>query len=95
MLKRIVNREPSPLDKPIARILADMETYDPADPEYKKLVRYLERLTELKTAERREKVKMDTIVLVGGNIVVVLIIVAYEHNHALLSKALTFIKSRP
>lgn len=94
MLRRFFKSEPSLLDEPIDKVLAEMEQYGPDSPEYKKLVKYLERLMKIKAEDRREKIKPDTILLVAGNLLGILVIVAYEHNHAMISKALAFIRPR-
>lgn len=88
--------EPTILDGPIQRVLDDMETYGPDSEEFPALVSYLERLMHLKAEKRREPVSWDTIAIIGGNLLGILIVVSYERNHAMVSKALTFIlKPKP
>ena len=92
---RFWERGKSIVDEPIERILADMETYGPDSPEYDKLVRYLERLKDVKANERQHfLVSPDTIALVLGNLAGILIIVAYEQKHVMTSKAMGFIKPK-
>lgn len=91
MLQRFGVNRTSAFDAPIEKVLASMETYGPEDPEFKRCVKYLERLEKLKAGQRRERIKSDTILIVVGNVLIVLIIVGYEHNHPMLSKALGFI----
>ena len=92
---RFWERKTSVVDEPIERILAEMQTYGPDSPEYEKLVRYLERLKEVKANERQHfVVSPDTIALVLGNLAGILIIVAYEQKHVMTSKAMGFIKPK-
>ncbi len=54
--------------------------------EYSKLMAYLERLNEVKARERRDPVSRDTVALVVGNLVGILLIVAYEQKHVMSTK---------
>lgn len=91
MPKRFGASKPSIYDPPIAKILTSMEAYAPEDPEYKKLVKYLEKLEKLKAGHRREPIKLDTIVTTAGTLMGILIIVSYEHYQPMMSKALGFV----
>lgn len=92
MLKRFWSRKKeSVLDEPIAAILSDMNATDPDKQEYSKMVGQLERLIRLKQEESKSGVSPDAVLLVIGNLVGILIIVTYEHNHVLVSKAVNFI----
>ncbi len=93
MLERFGKNETSIFDVEIARIVEHMATCDPEEQQYKLMIKHLEKLETLKAGTRREKIKPDTLLIVGGNLLGILIIVAYEHNHAVLTKALSFIKS--
>ena len=76
-----------PLDAPIISLCSDMQTYGPETPEYAKMLSELERLYSLKEAQRRQRVSADTMMIVLGNIAGIVIIVAYEHGHVMVSKA--------
>jgi hypothetical protein len=81
------NDTPSPLDDQIAAVLESMTNYTVDSGEYPLLLRHLERLYELKTQTRKPPVSRDTMVLIAGNILVTLVIVAYEQKHVLTTKA--------
>ena len=88
-------RKSSVVDEPIDRVLTEMNTYGPDSPEYDKLVRYLERLNDVKANERQHfVVSPDTIAIVLGNLVGILIIVAYEQKHVMTSKAMGYIRPK-
>lgn len=91
MLERFGMNKPSIYDEPIAKIVTSMNVYDPVDPEYKRMVKYLERLEKLKAGQRREPIKLDTIVTTAGTLMGILIIVSYEHYQPMMSKALGFV----
>jgi len=76
-----------PLDAPIVSLCSDLQTYGPETPEYARMLAELERLYSLKAAQRRPRVSSDTVAIVIGNIVGILIIVSYEHGHVMASKA--------
>jgi hypothetical protein len=79
--------KPNPLDTPIAGLIADMQSYSPETKEYATLLAELERLYQLKTEQRRQRVSADTMMIVMGNIVGILIIVSYERGNVMASKA--------
>jgi hypothetical protein len=79
------------LDTTIAAVLAEMAEYGPMSPEYPKMLKLLERLNKVKTKSSRRPVSTDTIVLVLGAVAQVVIIVAYESRHVMVSKGMSFI----
>lgn len=82
------NRDDHKIDAQIDAVLNEMDKETPGGEKYNKLVVYLERLHEIKAKEgRRMPVSWDTIVTVGGNALVVLMIIAYEQKHVMTSKA--------
>lgn len=58
----------------------------PNSSEYPQMMTYLERLYMLKDKEKPEAVSRDTIALIAGNLLGILIIVAYEKNNVMTSK---------
>jgi hypothetical protein len=69
-------------------ILNEMDEKGPLSDDYPGLLAYLERIHEVKAKERRNPVSLDTIALVAGNLLGILIIVAYEQKHVITSKGL-------
>lgn len=91
-MRRLFTIESSILDEPIEKVLTDMNTYGPDSEEYPKLIDHLERLTRMKAEEgRRQRVSPDTMAIVLGNILGILVIVAYEQKHVMVSKGLGFV----
>lgn len=86
-----ITKNDSILDEPIASVLREMEMTGPDTDEFPALLSYLERLSRLKTEKRQSRVSPDTIAIVVGNLVGILIIVAYEQKHVMVSKGLGFI----
>jgi hypothetical protein len=92
MLRKFWRKEkPSILDEPIAKVLTEMNAYGPDAPEYPKLVAHLERMIRLKQEESKSKISPDTMAIVIGNLVGILIIVSYEQSHVMVSKGVGFI----
>jgi hypothetical protein len=91
MLNRIVRRRESILDKPIERVLSDMDTYGPDSKEYSELIEHLDKLTKMKAEDRRNRVSPDTMAMIAGNLLGIVIIVAYEQKHVMTSKGLGFV----
>lgn len=95
MLRYFFGREEtSPVDSLIDSVLSEMHTHDTDSEEYARRMTYLERLCELKENHRREPLSRDTLVAVGGNLLGILVIVAYEQKHVMTSKALALVRSR-
>ena len=90
MFGKSKNDEPD-LKKPTDKVLKSMDEYGPDSPEYEKLLTYLERFAKLKADTRKSKVSPDTMALVLGNLIGILIIVGYEQNHVITSKGLGFV----
>lgn len=78
------------LDNAIRSVLECMTIYGPDSEEYPKLVEQLEKLTAMKQ-KKKWRVDPNTVLLVLGNLMGIVIIVAYEQNHVWRSKASDFI----
>jgi hypothetical protein len=90
-LKRFWKQKPSIIDEPIEDVLSDMNRYGPSSEEYSQLVDHLDRLVRIKHEQKQTRISPDTMVLVAGNLVGILIIVTYEHNHVMVSKAMNYV----
>jgi hypothetical protein len=75
-----------PIEKQIDAVLEEMTTVGVKSDEYPKLMSNLERLNDIKAKERREPLTYDTIALIAGNLMGILLIVAYEQKHVMTSK---------
>lgn len=82
------------LDSQITKVLHEMDTVNTYSNEYKEMIKRLERLHKLKAQEAPKPVSRDTVWVVVGNIVGVVIIVAYEHKHVIGGRAFDRV-SRP
>lgn len=83
-------------DEPIDRLLSELATKNPGTDDFNKLLDQIDHLARLQDIEKSKRVKTDTIWIVAGNVVGILIIVAYEHGHVVASRGLTFImKPKP
>lgn len=92
-----INRnQPHPIDLPIKEVMDEMERVGPNDEKFPKLVVQLDRLMEMKRDDRRHTISPDTLVVVAGNLLGILLIVAYEQKHVMTSKAMQFtLKTNP
>lgn len=87
MLREFFVREKTtPIDEQIDAVLEEMHAVGVTAEEYSKLMSYLERLNEIKVKERQDPVSRDTLALIGGNLLGILLIVAYEQKHVMTSK---------
>lgn len=90
-MRFFVKEKASVLDEPIAKVLTQMNTYGTEDPEFKVAMDHLERLMKLKAEEQKSSVSPDTMAIVLGNLLGILIIVAYEQKHVMVSRGLGFV----
>lgn len=84
-------RKPSPLDATITEILTDMQGFNAESPEYERLLERVERLNKLKTESRFRRVSPDTLAIVLGNILGILIVVGYERGHVMTTRAKEYV----
>lgn len=87
MLREFFSNDTSTtVDEQISAILAAMKRAGVDSEEYPKLIGYLERLTDVKDKVVQKPVSRDTIALIGGNLLGILLIVAYEQRHVMTSQ---------
>lgn len=91
MLKQLVTGKPHILDDAIARNIADMDTIEPDSDKYGMLMENVEKLVRLKNEDKKSRVSPDTMAIVAGNLLGILIIVAYEQKHVMTSRGLGFV----
>jgi hypothetical protein len=77
---------PELIDKQRNVVLSEMQKLGVAHEDYPKLMAYLERLSEIKDKERNDPLSKDTVALIFGNLMGILLIVAYEQKHVMTSK---------
>lgn len=90
MFEKTLDETQAALDRTIIELQNDMQTRDADSDEYATMLNRLERLQKLKKPRFFEKISPDTMIIVAGNLVGIVIIVAYEHSHVVTSKALSF-----
>lgn len=91
MFRSPFKSEPSDLDDAIDSVHARMTYLGPGSDEYSDLLDHLERLRKLKAESRFKRPDPNTIILVAGNLLGILVIVAYEQKHVMTSKGLGFV----
>lgn len=91
MLENFPKRKASSFDEPIDRVLAQMKDTDLNEEEFNTLMTHLERMNRLRLEDRARKVSPDTMAIVVGNLIGLVIIVGFERNNIITSKGLGFI----
>lgn len=97
-LFRKANANEANLEAAINKVLAEMQTKPSIDPEYLEMRKNLEALYALKAVDYADKPKglsADTLFLVGGNLVGILVLVGYERAHVMTSKAFSLLVKTP
>jgi len=80
------NEKNKDFDELIANVTDEMRSKGVLSDDYPKLLAYLERLTEIKEKGSPDPVSRDTLALIAGNLMGVLLIIAYEQKHVITSK---------
>lgn len=91
MIRRLLKRESADLDKAIDAVYDKMVEVGPDSDEYVTYLEHLQKLEKLRNESHSRKPSADTMLVVGGNLIGILIIVGFEHAHVLTSKAFGFI----
>jgi hypothetical protein len=78
----------SKLDPAVDAVLNSMEIYGPESEEFETMIGRLERLKKLQSEERGGRISPDTMAIVAGNLLGILIMVKYERFNVLTSKGL-------
>lgn len=79
------------IDEVLERILLEMAKHDPSSREYSAMLGHFERVITLRRKDERKRIDYNTVLLVAGNLLGILVIVAYEQKHVFTSKGLGFI----
>ena len=79
------------LEIAIETVLSEMQGYESTSDEYAIMVDQLKKLYKLKALDQPERVKPDTLALVVGNLLGIILIVGHERAHIVTSKAVSFI----
>ena len=84
--------EPSELDEAIDTAFMQLSLQTPGTEEYSQILNHVNMLVGMKTQTRQSPIDKNTVLIVAGNLVGILILVAYEQKHVVTSKALSFIQ---
>lgn len=81
------------LEEEINRVLLRMSAMNPTTDEYAATMKQFSKLVKLKEAKTSSRrISPDTLAIVAGNLLGVVVIVAYEKHNIVTSKALTFVQ---
>lgn len=86
-LLKLKNRK---LDMMIVEALQKLDDLDPGTFEYTAMYDHVERLIRIQSLGKK-KISPDTMAIVAGNLIGILIMVGYEHKHVITSKSLGFL----
>ena len=79
------------LDERIDELLEELAVMTGDDPAYAKTTKQLDKLTKIKNYDKKDSVSPDTLLVVGGNLAIALIIIGFEQKNVITSKVLGFL----
>lgn len=85
------DEEPTDLEKLIKRLTDAIENMPPTSEGYANLVDQLVKLKKIQENESRRPLSKDAMLAAGVNLAGIVMILSFEHGHALTSKALGFV----
>jgi hypothetical protein len=84
-----------PLQALIDDVARQMLPLEATDPEFAKMNEQMKVLCASQSLKKEDRISADTKLVVAGNLLGIVLILAYEHAHVITSKALNFVfKSR-
>lgn len=83
--------EESGLKDAIDTVFSEMAAHSSDSEEYAKMVSQLETLYSLKSIDAPKRVSPDTLAIVAGNLLGIMLIVGHERANVVTSKALSFV----
>lgn len=85
-------REKTGLDEVIEQLIDDMKLTPRDSDDYVTMVKQLDTLYKLKAIDKPERVSRDTVAIIVGNLVGIVLIISYEQKNIVTSKALGFLR---
>lgn len=83
--------QPTSLEIEIERLLSVLTDEDPDTDKYNKVADQLSKLYKLKEIDSKKRVSPDALAAAATNLAGILLIVNFEHAHAMTSKAVSFV----
>jgi len=86
----LFKKKKNQLDVAIDAVFEEMTIAGPDSEEYQKMIDHVERLSRIKAENKKLRVTHDTYAIVFGNLLGILIVIAYEQKHIFTTKAFSF-----
>ena len=90
-ITNIFKKEKTMLEKEIEDVLLDMKDMDLNSDEYEVALNHLSTLHEIKSKEKKWNVSPDTMAIVAGNLLGIILILKHEELNVITSKAMNFV----
>jgi hypothetical protein len=84
------HKTPTQLDEAISEVLSDMKGFTSDSDEYAVMVDQLVKLQSLKSCEKTQAISKDTLAIVTGNLIGIVLILSYEKTNVITTRALQF-----
>lgn len=81
----------TPLEKEIANVCSTLYHTAPDSDQYRAISENLERLCRAQSQVQKRTIDPNTLVTAASSLLGILLILGYEHNHVITSKALGFV----
>lgn len=88
---KITKREQTKLEKEIDSVLEALSVFDKSSDEYELLLDRLTSLYSIKEKDKKWNVSPDTMAVVAGNLIGIMLILKHEELNVITSKAMNFV----
>lgn len=85
MQRLFKGKEPTPIDRQITAVVAQMETVGVTHETYPTLMKHLKELYEIKKVDEKDLITGDTIAVVAVSFVETMAVIIYERAHVITS----------
>ena len=90
-ITNIFKKEKTMLEKEIEEVLLDMKDMYVDSDEYEVALNHLSTLHEINSKEKKWNVSPDTMAVVAGNLLGIMLILKHEELNVITSKAMSFV----
>lgn len=90
-ITNIFKKEKTMLEKEIEAVLLDMKDMHVDSDEYEVALNHLSTLHEINSKEKKWSVSPDTMAVVAGNLLGIVLILKHEELNVITSKAMSFV----
>ena len=84
-------KEPTQLESAIDKAMQSLDGYGASSEEYAQILDQVGKLHKIKLDEQPDRVSMDTLAVIGANLLGIMLIIRHEHVNVITSRAMNLV----